>query len=68
MSIKNEKMYDVIRLKDGREGAIVDISRNGDKMAYAIDFGGVTDVEYVTPDQVEKVIWAATSPTEKQEH
>jgi len=59
MSTSKEKLFDVVRLKDGREGAIVHISKNGNKIAYGMDIeGGDPDIEFVTPDQVEKVIWS----------
>jgi len=49
--------FDVVKLKDGREGTIVEIYRvPGLPLAYEIEFNG-RDLETIYPDVIEKVIW-----------
>lgn len=58
----NAKLFDVVKLITGQKGTIVDVSRNGDKVAFAIEIDPLDpDVElvYVTPDQVQEVIWSS---------
>ncbi|EAX48304.1 hypothetical protein TcarDRAFT_2254 [Thermosinus carboxydivorans Nor1] len=57
---KVPKMFDVVRLKDGREGTIIDISeRNGNK-AFVIEFDPLDpniEVEWIEPNEVKEVVW-----------
>ncbi len=53
--------FDVVRLKDGREGTIVEVyDRPGLPLAYEVEISD-TEMELVTvmPDQIEKVTWRA---------
>lgn len=53
--------FDVVRLKDGREGTIVEIyDKPGLPLAYEVEFlePDVT-LETVMPDQIEKILWRA---------
>ena len=51
--------FDVVRLKDGREGTIVEVYRLPDlPLAYEIELDD-GELQTVKPEQVEKVIWKA---------
>lgn len=51
--------FDVVRLKDGREGTIVEVYRlPGLPLAYEVELDN-GELETVGPEQVEKVIWKA---------
>lgn len=51
--------FDVVRLKDGREGTIVEVYRLPNlPLAYEVELDD-GELETVRPEQVEKVIWKA---------
>lgn len=54
--------FDVVRLKDGREGTIVEIyDKPGLPLAYEVEFlEPEVTLETVTPDQIAEVIWKAS--------
>lgn len=50
------KLYDKVRLKDGREASIVEILGEGEAYVADIDIGGDYDTDTIYPEQIAKVI------------
>lgn len=50
------KLYNKVKLKDGREASIVEILGNGEAYIADIDIGGDYDTDTIYPNQIEKVI------------
>lgn len=58
MSQIRVKEFDVVRLKDGREGTVVHIYHvPGLPLAYEIEFGSRMQLETVEAGEIDKVIW-----------
>lgn len=54
------KEFDVVKLKDGREGTVVHIyDQPGLPLAYEIEFGAEMELETVAAEEIEKVVWPA---------
>lgn len=50
--------YDVVRLKDGREGTVLEIYKiPGVPVGLEIEITGTEEMETVQLEQVEKVVW-----------
>lgn len=54
--MKTIKLYDKVKLKDGREASIVEILGNGEAFIADVDICGDYDTVTVYPDQIEKII------------
>lgn len=50
---------DVVKLKDGRKGTVVDIQKDNQGFAYEIEIPGLDffDLPYVREDDIEAVTW-----------
>jgi hypothetical protein len=58
MSRIEAKLFDVVRLKDGREGTIVEVY--DEPLGFEVEISGaVPDLVTVKYDEVVEVIWAA---------
>jgi len=63
MSTSSIDEFDVVKLKDGREGTIVEIYRvPGLPLAYEIEVNG-RDLETIYPDMIENVVWKPGEPS-----
>jgi len=58
---KQVEELDIVRLKDGREGTVLEVfDKPGLPLAYELEFDGPGwQLETVKADQVDKVIWKA---------
>jgi hypothetical protein len=50
------KMYDKVKLKDGREASIVEILGKNEAYIADIDIGGDYETDTIYPYQIEKII------------
>ncbi len=51
--------FDVVKLKDGREGTVVEVHRvPGLPLAYEIEFDD-GEFETVKPEEIERITWKA---------
>ncbi len=58
MSRIEVKEFDIVKLKDGREGTVVHIHDQPElPLAYEIEFGGKLQLETVKAKDVEVVVW-----------
>ena len=50
------KLYDKVKLKDGKIASIVEILGNNEAYIADIDIGGDYDTETIYPEQIDKII------------
>ncbi len=50
------KLYDKVKMKDGREASIVEILGNGEAFIADIDIGGDYETDTIYLEQIDKVI------------
>lgn len=55
------KEYDVVRLKDGREGVVLEILESGSVFLLEIcsDHGKTLDMPFVKKEDIEKIVFSA---------
>lgn len=58
MSILEVELFDVVRLKDGREGAVVEIYRSDRDTGYEIEIAqSAMELVTVSKDEISEIIW-----------
>lgn len=59
MLMSEAHQFDVVRLKDGREGTVVEVYRLPDlPLAYEVELDD-GELETVKPEQIERITWKA---------